>query len=115
MHIPTIMPWFANFQNNKVGFFGPTFALVVAEQIGEGYKTRGVFTDANLCTEFGYYYNTGKANNMPSDLQEEFYLTMVVLKTLFGLIQFCIGNTKATLHVRARTNTGLWTTWKSLA
>lgn len=30
MHIPTIMPWFANFQNNKVGFFGPTFALVVA-------------------------------------------------------------------------------------
>lgn len=33
MHIPTIMPWFANFQNNKVGFFGPTFALVVAEQL----------------------------------------------------------------------------------
>ena len=78
----------------------------MAEQIGEGYKTRGAFTDANLCTNFGYYYNTDKANNMPSDLQEDFYLTMVVLKTLFGLIQFCIGNTKATLHVRAKTNTG---------
>ena len=89
--------------------------LDVAEQIGEGYKTRGAFTDANLCTNFGYYYNTDKANNMPSDLQEDFYLTMVVLKTLFGLIQFCIGNTKATLHVRAKTNTGHWTTWKSLA
>lgn len=86
----------------------------VAEQIGDGYKNMGAFTDANQCAEFGYYYNINKANNMPSNLQEDYYLTLVVLKTLFGLIQFCIGNTKASLHVRARTSVGLWTDWKSL-
>lgn len=59
MHIPTIMPWFANFQNNKVGFFGPTFALVVAGNMELNKNVyllleKGIVTSTGITKE-GYY------------------------------------------------------------
>lgn len=42
------MPWFANFQNNKVGFFGPTFALVVAGEIGSANASKSGLLSSNV-------------------------------------------------------------------
>ena len=64
------MPGFANFQNNKVGFFGPTFALVVAGCIPsflqKGFLSNNV--DLNNLFDFGIYsFASGGPSNSASN------------------------------------------------
>ena len=85
----------------------------MAELIGNGYKRKDSFSDANDCVELGYYYQReGSTINVP--VENNAYSTMIVLPTNWACLQLYIVNGTGALYSRIKKNDGTWNAWVKL-
>lgn len=112
------MPWFANFQNNKVGFFGPTFALVVAGLMGNPMGYKGQASNANKVKETGIYdFFTNKSNESNDTPSAGYSMTLLSFRTnRLGLqLAFAYGNVGPFYRITEDIDNWVSRAWKTFS